>query len=460
MMNIKRRSFLQLAATSAAVVAAPTLFLPRRARAATAAFGAIRHVLILHAQGGFRSHATFNAVGTFQHNPFGVQAVAAGTQWVLGAACGRVSYETSLGIVPAFADVTNDVCVLPCVDSNPDGPPEVDHVAGHRIACTGFASGETGLLSVVGAHHSLYANGFSAAVMPPVEIVATDMGLGAGSYGERRPLTILGANAAASGGLAVEDGWHTEARRRLDESFLKRRSRAYAKRLKNYRTSKQNAAIFAAMLQDPKLDVLNAPEAIDSEVTNAQLIEVLGNHDLSEIGDPQLGIRSWGSDVALALRSFSLGTPMVAVTRAIYDMHDDEKDAYAPRTQDLVRQLAGLNFLLKRMPHSEGGTYWDKTLVVTLSEFSRNNTSVSTGFNSGSGSDHVTGSAGPSRNQAIAVMGGAVTKKGQLLGATDAEMNAQSGVVDLRSVLSTLLDVIGIDGPARLGKDPIAELFS
>jgi uncharacterized protein (DUF1501 family) len=458
-MHIKRRSFLQLTATAAAAVAAPTLLFSRKARAATNAFDSVRHVLILHAQGGFRSHCTFNAVGSPQHNPFGVQPAAEGTQWALGAACGRESYTSGLGTVPSFAEVTNDVAVLACVDSNPGGLAEIDHVAGHRRAATGFAQGETGLLSLVGAHHKSYADGFTRETMPPVEIVPTDMGLGAGSYGERRPLSLLGAQAGTSGGLAVREGWHTEARRVLDESFLARRSRAYAKRLRNFRTSKQNAALFAAMLQDPKLDVLNAPDATDAGVTNQQLLEVLGNHDLSEIGDPQPGMQSWGADVALALRCFSLGAPVGVVTRAIYDMHDVERDAYAARTQDLVRQLAGLHFLLQRMEHPEGGTYWDKTLVVTLSEFSRNNTFADTGFNSGNGSDHVTTDDGPARNQAIAVMGGAVTQKGKLIGATDENMNATAGVIDMRSLLSTLLDVIGIEGREHLGKDPIAELF-
>lgn len=458
--KIKRRSFLQLAASSAALAVAPTFLLAKKSRAATPAFGAVKHVLVLHAQGGFRSHCTFNAVGTVQHNPFGTQAAAPGTEWALGAACGRVSYASSLGTVPAFADVTNDVAVLACVDSNPGGPVEIDHVAGHRRAATGFAAGETGLLSLIGAHHASYADGFSREVMPPVEIVPTDMGLGAGSYGERRPLSLLGAQSGTSAGLSVSDGWHSEARRAMDERFLASRSKAFAKRLRNFRIAKQNAAIFSQMLQNPTLDVINQPDASDSGVTNAQLLEVLGNHDLVDIGDPQPGMMSWGSDVALALRTFSLGAPIAVVTRAIYDMHDIERDAYGARTQDLVRQLAGLNFLLKQMDHPDGGTYWDKTLVVTLSEFSRNNTFENTGFNSGNGSDHVSTMDGPARNQAIAVMGGAVTAKGKLIGRTDENMNAVEGTVDMRSLLATLLDVVGVDGREHLGKDPVSELFT
>jgi hypothetical protein len=456
--TIKRRGLLKLGAAATALAAAPMLFLPQRARAATNAHGAVRHVLILHAQGGFRSHATFNAVGRFQHNPFGTQAAAAGTEWTLGAACGRVAYNTSLGTVPAFADVTNDVAVLGCVDHVPNGTVVVDHVEGHRRIATGTPEGGTGILSLVGAHHPLGGNGFVREVLPPVEIVPTDMGLGAGAYGERRPISLLGADAGVGGMLGVQDGWHTAARRRLDERFLARRSRAYAKRLANYRIAKENAALFATRLADPLLDVLNQPEASDAGVTNTQLVQVLGNHDLMEIGDPQ-SMRSWGGDVALALRSFAFGAPFAVVTRAMYDMHDIERDAYGARTQDLVRQLAGLNFLLKRMPHPEGGSYWDKTLVVTASEFSRNNTFPETGFNSGNGSDHVFEDDGPARNQALAVMGGAVTQKGKLIGRTDADLNAIEGTVSSRAFLATLLDVVGIDSAETLGADPIGELF-
>ncbi|HEY4219973.1 MAG TPA: twin-arginine translocation signal domain-containing protein, partial [Myxococcota bacterium] len=238
-MKISRRSLLKLAASTGAVAMAPTLLLPKRARAATTgAFGAVRHVLVLHAQGGFRSHCTFNAVGAFQHNPFGTQATAAGTEWALGGACGSLTYDTSLGTVPKLGDVSTDIAVLACVDQNPGGEAEIDHVKGHRRAATGQEQGDTGILSIVGAHHALYQNGFTSTVMPPVEIVPTDMGLGAGSYGDRRPLSLLGAQQGVSGGLTIKDGFHTELRKTLDEEFLARRSRAYSQRLRNFRIAK------------------------------------------------------------------------------------------------------------------------------------------------------------------------------------------------------------------------------
>src|SRR5256885_292999 len=125
---MKRRDFLKLSAAAAL----PMIFIPKRSRAATPASGSVKHLLVLFAQGGFRSHATFNAVGSMRHNPFGVQNAAPNTEWKLGGACGAEDIVTSSGVtVPSFARVTNDVAVIPCVDHVPDGgSPEIDHRTG------------------------------------------------------------------------------------------------------------------------------------------------------------------------------------------------------------------------------------------------------------------------------------------------------------------------------------------
>lgn len=457
MTHMKRRDFLKLSALSAAALAAPTILVPRYARA-TEAFGAARHVLVLFAKGGMRSHCMFNAVGAFEHNPFGSQSAAPGTEWTLGAACGDVDLSTSLGVVPSFAKVTADVAVLACVDHNPGGAPDVGHDTATRRIGTGDMDGRNGLLSVVGAHHPLYAQGFSREALPPVEIGATDFGLGAGDYASRRPITLNGAGAGFLSDRPVGRGWKIGAREALDRRFLSRRSRAFARRLDSFHLSKTNVALFADLLMDPRLSLYDAPEAEDAGVTNAQLLEVLGDYDLRDIGDT-MSVRSWGADVALALRFFSLGAPFCVVTRDIYDMHDDERDNYAPRVTDLARQLAGLHFLLQRMSHPEGGTYFDKTIVVVLSEFSRNNTFAETGFNTGNGSDHVPDKAGPSRNQAVPILGGPLSSRGRLFGSTDEAMNATGEVYSSRRLLATLLDVAGVSSSEMWSDAPIAELF-
>lgn len=169
---------------------------------------------------------------------------------------------------------------------------------------------------------------------------------------------------------------------------------------------------------------------------------------------------SWGADVALALRFFGFGSPMAVVRRNMYDMHDREEENYAARAADLARQLAGLHFLLHRMPHEAGGTYWDHTIVAVVSEFGRNNVGPD-GFNSGKGSDHVEEDPGPVRNQSIALMGGPIApSKGRLIGPTDAGINAldPSQVFTTRSLLATFADALGVDQD-YFGAMPIRELY-
>lgn len=468
-MKANRRDFLKLGAAAAV---APVLWLPRRAFAATPGFGLTKHVLVLYAKGGFRSHCTFNAVGTaMKINPFGVHPAAiAGRQWALGNSAGAdvaYSYTGSSGAVavPSFASISGDVTVLGCVDHNPDGSADTDHrTAANRIA-TGDPMGLDGFLSRIGKDHPMYANGFSATAVPPVEINPTEWGLGSGPYASARPLSLLSGGNVFAADRPVGKGFKIAARRANDERFRATRSRAYRSRLTNFLVSKQNVALFADMLKKPEINVAdpaNAASAADG-FTNAQMLEILGNHDLSTIGNTQEGMMSWGLDVAVALRFFHEGSPIAVVTRDIYDMHDDEADNYRPRVQDLTRQLAGLHYLLHQMDHPEGGKYWDKTLVVVLSEFSRNNT-TSTGFNSGRGSDHVNQESGPCRNQAVAVMGGPIAaSKGKLIGPTDANIEAldQTKVFTSRQLLVTLIDALGINVDYFPGANvaPISDLY-
>lgn len=482
-MKYNRRDFLKISAAAAAAASAPQIMVGR-ARAATPFFGQVKHVLVLFCRGGLRSHCLFNAVGKEQHNPFGVlsdyQTVAAGTDWTPGAlyhdASGKAGFSDmdlsggALGeIVPGFHQITNDITVLPCVDHNPTGSPDVNHDTATQRVATGDPYGLTGLLSRVGAHHDLYSNGFSATAPPPVEIQGTEFGLGAGDYARTRPLTVQGADNVFSADLPIGKGWKIPARELLNERFRDHRSRAFRKRISELMLHKTNTATFASMLQDPVLNVVGDPTGTDAGITNEQILEVLGDYMLNQPNplDPteptdMQAIRSWGSDVAMALRFFSFGVPMAVVTRSIYDMHDNERDLFRPRTLDLARQFAGLNYLLKRMPHPDGGTYWDHTLVTAIGEFSRNNT-LDSGFNSGNGSDHVTNAAGPSRNQAVPMMGGVLEQAGtagKIIGSTDSDINATGEVFGSRQWLSTLLDVVGVDPAAFWPDAAINELFT
>ena len=125
-MKKNRRDFLKV---SAAAAVAPWIWIPKKAFAAsTPGFGLAKHVLVLYAKGGMRSHCTFNAVGAPNVNPFGIGAAKTGRQWSIGGAIGSDQIQTSsLGVLPSFAEISDDVSVLACVDHNPTGSNDIDH---------------------------------------------------------------------------------------------------------------------------------------------------------------------------------------------------------------------------------------------------------------------------------------------------------------------------------------------
>lgn len=447
---MKRRSFLGLSALS---VAAPTLLLPKIARAASPAFGAARHLLILNAEGGLRSHSTFNAVGSLAHNPFGTQPAAAGTEWTLGAACGSADIQTAQGIIPAFAKITPDVAVIPCVDHTPGGIAVVDHQEGRLRIGTGAPEGQIGLLSLIGRHLPALSGGWPTDRAPPVEIGRSSFGLGSGDYQRVRPLAVSDARSPLLARGAIASSAGLSARQVLDATFSQGVSGAYRARVDAFSSAKDQGSKFAALLSDPLLALGAAPEAAAGGFQNRDLLEIFGQAPSART-DPR-----WGLETAMALRFLQLGSPAVVITKGNFDFHDRERLLYGPVTTDLVRQLAGLRFVLGRLDHPAGGRYWDHTVVVVLSEFSRNNGDPRTGFNSGDGSDHVLSQPEALRNQAIALMGGPITARGKLLGATDAAMKPLGPVYSSRSLLATFLDLLGID-PAPFWSDPpIRELF-
>lgn len=385
---------------------------------------------------------------------------------VVSTSGGGHTHSVTLGSVPSFSSISHEVSVIGTVDHNPGGAHDPNHRTAIYRSATGAPDGSNGLLSLVGSFHPMYASGFSMSAVPPVEVNPSEFGTGAGSFATKRPLSVMSAYGAFDSGLEIGKGWKMAARAALDNRFKDTRSRNYRPRLNEFGVSKTNAAAFADLLKDQKLNfnydplVETDPEPVFDGFTNTQLREILGDCNMMALGDTA-PMQSWGADVAMALRFFSFGSPMAVVTRDWYDMHDDESILYAPRTQDLVRQFAGLNFLLHAMPHPDGGTYWNHTVVATISEFSRNNTDPGTGFNSGSGSDHVGNESGPSRNQAIALMGGPIAQ-GLLVGPTDDQIVATGTSYSTQRLLATFFDLLGVDrtNTPFSAAAPITEVYS
>jgi uncharacterized protein DUF1501 len=453
---MRRRDVLKLAACAAV----PAIWIPKLARAATPGFGSARHLLILFAKGGFRSHATFNAVGTRQHNPFGTQPAAPGTAWTLGAACAYDDLPTTRwGPIPAFSKIANDVAVLASVDHTPGAPVAIhDHDEAIRALATGDRDGALGLLTIIGAHYGEGRSNARRAILPPAEIRASSaFGSGEGRYAIARPLSIFDPTLPPIEGPTARDRSAIAARTRLDDRFARALPGAYAARLTTFLTSKRQTYLYADALADPVLDVAGRPDLEARGFSNGDLLEILGQgrpKGAEEYGD------GFGAGVALALRLFELGAPACVVAHDAFDLHYEERNRYGPLARDLVRQLAGLDFILRAMPHEDGGSFWDHTVVAAVSEFSRNHTFAETGFNSAAGSDHRPEASAPMRNQAVALLGGPITARGRLIGATDESMNAIGEVFSTKSLLATFLDLLGVDPAPFFVDPPIRELVA
>ena len=457
-----RRSFLRTAAGGAlAAGAAPWVFVPRKAFAGPAT-GTADAVIVLYAGGGLRSQPLFHADVSLQHNPFGIAPdVASGTQWGVGAILGTAAFPV-FGIegvteIPPVPAIANDISVLAGVDHAPSSPMSVgvDHFVGDLSVTTGRFEDDgarNGLLSMIHRDHPGYAGGDK--VLPPFDLGLSNFGRGEGDLAAFRPIALASAQeftGKSLGGEQAERGaWARPVRDARDERFLARRAPHVAPYLGAVRDAKLHSRAYAQALRHPALDLLGAPDAELGGLTNQQLLAVTN-------GGPFGG--QWGLDTAFAVRLVQLGVPAVSVMRYLYDTHSDERTLFPMDAGDIGRQLAGLHFALHRLTNADGEPLWNRTVVVLVSEFSRDNVDPATGFNSAEGSDHVGTPA--SRNQCWPIMGGPIPG-GRRVGGLDPQTLQTIGgpAMSVRSVLSTLLDLVGIDYTRYWEDAPVASLFT
>lgn len=462
--HFSRRSFLKTAAAGAtAFTAAPWVFIPRKAYAGPAT-GSADAVIVLYAAGGLRSQPLFNADVSLQHNPFGIATnVAPGTEWGVGSILGQSPFPifSFEGVTefPAVPQIANDIAVLAGVDHDPFSamPVAIDHGTGDLSVTTGrydMQGPSSGLLSMIHRDHPGYVGGDIA--LPPFDLGLSNFARGEGDLAGFRPIAIGSANeftGKSQGAAEAARGvWARSIRDVRDEAFIAKRAPHVKPYLGAVRDAKLQSRNYAAAIRSPALDLLGAPEASLGGVTNQQLLDVLGGN-----GGPD---GSWGLDTAFALRLVQMGVPAVSVMRYLYDTHSDEKTLFPIDAGDIGRQLAGLHFLLHRMTNENGDPLWNRTVVIVMSEFSRDNVEPATGFNSADGSDHNGSPA--SRNQCWPIMGGPITARGRRIGQLDADSLQTVGgpATSVRSVLSTLLDLVGVDYTRYWSDAPVASLFT
>ena len=264
-----RRDFLKTSALGAAAFTAPWVWSPKKAFAATPAFGKAKHVIIFYAGGGMRTSCVFNGDNSLQYNPYGINSNA-GTEWGVSNLFGDVARPLSLwepgDVLPSFVDMAKDVAVLGTVDHLPgyNGNGDGSHnTCGLRIA-TGRPDGVTGVLSYIGEH--AYQTNEKYVPTFIVGNQARLFGLGVGQYAQFRPVALGDAGDFSTLTGSVEsDGtglsWNSDIEQWLDQKFMLNRPYHSRQKVRSFLQAKKDAVEFIDTFLDPALQVTSNPEA-------------------------------------------------------------------------------------------------------------------------------------------------------------------------------------------------------
>ncbi|HLM43552.1 MAG TPA: DUF1501 domain-containing protein [Myxococcaceae bacterium] len=457
-----RRRLLQGLGAGTTALAFPHLWLPREARAQTPGHGQVRHLIYIRLSGGFRFTTAFNSDVAAEFNPFGASdRRAPGTEWGAGKLLERATWlageegkpQRDLGMKPVN-EFTNQMCVLPCVDHEPfSARADGGHGTGLERFLTGYVGGATGFLTLVNygvRQRVAEAAAQGKILLPAFSLGEAGMATGAGVYATYRPPVLEGSSFERFGGDPDSSlpAWATKVANNMDARFRQRLHVALRGGVETYEQTRLATREYGRIFRDPLLRVsVDANDVVDG-ISNRELRTLLGT-------DTQ------GQRAALALRLFHFGCPAVFLNQGGYDYHSRE-EAELPMEMDSANRLvSGLRTALRKMTHPEGGTYWDKTLVVLGSEFGR--TTGGGRFNSANGSDH--GSDLATRWMSMPFMGGVISaagKGGRSLGSVRAsDLKATGKVYSYRSVLKTMLDMLGADHEGVFPADaPIQDFFA
>ncbi|MCA9536325.1 MAG: DUF1501 domain-containing protein [Myxococcales bacterium] len=451
---LSRRGFLKVGAAGLAASSVPSLFIPNRAIAQTGGRGTIKHLLYVRLSGGFRFPTAFNADVSGAYNPFGsASGVPSGVDWGVSNLLMRAGFldanRTAAGMQPVH-QLADRITVMPTVDHEPlAGYADGNHTTGLERYYTGYVNGSAGFFTRINLGLAdRYATALSEGrvLLPPFVMGGAAMARGLGAFAPYRPPVLSGGSFdrfAASAAGAIPDWGRpmvtaTDARMR-DRQHLRQRDRVDA-----YVQSRAATEAYAQIFADPLLATDRASDTLVDGISNTELSMLFGTS-------------SSARDIRLALRLFHFGCPAVYLDQGGYDYHSGEQDRLPGSMEALNQLTSALINVLPRMSHPDGGTYWDHTLVVYGSEFSR--TARGDRFNSARGSDHNGDNS--TRWMSMPFFGGPVPG-GRMVGATTArdDLRAEGTVYSYRSVLNTLMDGLGCDPEVAFPADPVVpDLF-
>lgn len=447
---------MRAAAATTALGAAPHIFVPKVGRAQTAAHQSVRHLLYIRLAGGFRFPTAFNGAVGEQFNPFGAASgLPSGVEWGVSSLLGQASYLQgeggqalqALGMKPV-TELADQIAVIPCVDHEPTAAgADGNHGSGLERYYTGYADGDVGFFTMINyglRERVATATADGELLLPAFVLGGSGMGRGVGEYAAYRPPVLSGTGFDDFGlqdkgfpdwALPLVDG--------ADERYRERQHEALRNQIQVYIETRRATSAYSEIFNSETLKISNrSTEPVDG-ISNQELETLMGNSGAAR-------------NIRLALRLFHFGAPAAYLDQGGYDMHSGEQNGLPPRIEELNRLISGLFAALQRMQHPAGGTYFDNTLVVLGSEFSR--TARGSRFNSAQGSDHNADRA--TRYMSMPFFGAGI-RGGRSLGGTDAnDLTPTGAVYSYRSVLKTLMDALGCDHRPFFPADlPFDDLF-
>lgn len=441
--RLGRRSFWGVGLAAAAAVVAPHIWIPR-ARASSGAKGAIKHLIYIRLSGGFRFPCAFNGDVAAEFNPFGVATgVPSGVQWGVSSLLNRDGYLSSamadgetLGAsgMLSVAALADRISVMPTVDHEPlAGRADGNHGTGLERYLTGYVNGDAGIFTriqrgLAARYASALAEG--RLLLPPFVMGSAGMARGLGDYAPHRPPVLSGATFER---FAAEEGgppdWSKAMVQKTDERMRDRQHPALRAQIDAYIQTRAATESYAEIFASEALKVNNGSDEPFDGLSNRQLQTLFGDSRES-------------ADLRLALRLFHYGCPAVYIDQGGYDYHSEEEVRLPGSMEQANRLISALCMALPQMEHPDGGSYWDHTVVVFGSEFSR--TAGGNRFNSARGSDHSGDNS--TRWMSMPFFGGPVPG-GRIVGASTRrdDLAAEGQVWSYRSVVNTLMDGLGCD---------------
>lgn len=439
-MGLSRRAF--LGGVGAAALTPFFIGRGRRAFAKTPAFGSAKHLIYIRLRGGFRFTTAFNSAVAEQFNPYGLAGgIASGAEWGVSRLLEGSSFldgddgarRRELGMRPV-PEVADKVTVVPCVDHEPSSAgADGNHGSGLERYWTGSVGGEASFFTLI--NYGLRERFTTATANGEVAIPAfclgdSGMARGLGLFAAHRP-PVVQSGSLDGFGLSTEDvvpAWARDLSRHQDERHRARLRGDSRALVDAYLETRKATVRFAEIFQSPTLQTSSGTTSVDG-VTHDELRLLFGDSEA-------------GRNIRLALRLFHFGCPAVYIDQGGYDFHSGEEGELPNRMVEVNRIISGLLAVLPRMTHPSGGTYWDHTVVVFGSEFGR--TSGGNRFNSARGSDH--NGDYETRWMSMPFFGGPVARPGRQLGeARSSDLRPVGDVVSYRSVMKSLLDVIGCE---------------